>query len=279
VGREIRYHASTVHPPSPLDSLNDGRASADARRNISTPNFFSGEGGHRPPSTEKFKVRGILGEYEDLKIRLLGEHQLINAAAAIGAIEALKMQGIKVGVDAIRKGLYNTLWPGRAEVVSRKPYIVLDGAQNQASARALKEAILENFQYQKMILVLGISQDKDIKGICRELIPLADEIVLTQANNPRAAPVGKIEKVIIVHRPPSYAKASEGRQSTDHSKKSRGPCLPTGKAGTVDRGQILKSKDVKQALKLAKIKATKKDLILVTGSLFVVGEARELLKK
>ena len=201
-----------------------------------------------------FNIRGILGEYKNLKIKLLGEHQVVNAATAIGAVEALKNYGISVNIDAIRKGIYNTLWPGRCEVVSQKPLIVLDGAQNVASSKALKETIKENFsteggsasggKYKRLILVLGACCDKDIKGICNELCLMADEIILTKAKNPRAAEAEFIKPQA---------------------------------AGCRLQAKIWLTKNVKEAIEKAKEIAGEKDLILVTGSLFVVGEAREAI--
>ncbi|MDI6758563.1 MAG: folylpolyglutamate synthase/dihydrofolate synthase family protein [Candidatus Omnitrophota bacterium] len=189
-----------------------------------------------------FIVKGIYREYPNLKIRLLGKHQLVNASVAIGVAEALRNYAINISVDSIRRGLYNTLWPGRCEVISYSPLIVLDGAQNIASIKALKQAIKENFQYNRLILVLGISNDKDIKGICSEMYNFADEIVLTKANNPRA-----IEPKIL-------AKYFNGK-----------------KAYITD--------NVQEAKTLVCRIAKKGDLILVCGSLFVVGEAREVLSK
>jgi dihydrofolate synthase/folylpolyglutamate synthase len=191
-----------------------------------------------------FTVKGALGKYPNLKIKLLGEHQHINATVAIGVIEALGNYNIKVSVDSIRRGLYNTVWPGRCEVISKKPLLVLDGAQNVASAKALKETIKENFsakggKYRKLILVLGISNDKDIKGIYRALTDLAYTVILTRANSPRAT-----EPEVLA----SYFKGKE----------------------------IYLTNNVKEAIDLAKQKANSKDLILVTGSLFVVGEARDV---
>jgi dihydrofolate synthase/folylpolyglutamate synthase len=155
-------------------------------------------------------------------------------------------------VDAvsIRKGLNNTIWPGRCEVIQQDPLVVLDGAQNIASSRALKKAIRENFlcsgsvsgrgsggKYKKLILVIGISSDKDLKGICAQLYGLADEIVLTKANNPRATP-------------------------------------PEILAGYFKGKKVYLTNNVKEAREITKAIAKKKDLILVTGSLFVAGEFR-----
>jgi dihydrofolate synthase/folylpolyglutamate synthase len=183
----------------------------------------------------------------NLKIKLIGAHQLLNATVAVKVIKALKYYGIRISVDTIKKGLYATKWPGRCEVISRNPLILLDGAQNVASAQALKKAVKENFEYKKLILVLGISQDKDIAGICKEICPLADVIILTQADNPRAAKVDDIEKIINL-------------------------------CAMRYTPWIVKTRNIKEAKIEALTIAKNKDLILVTGSLFVVGEAREFFK-
>lgn len=187
-----------------------------------------------------FNVLGIFSEYPNLETRLVGRHQFINASVAIGVIEALRFYDIMVGVQAIREGLYDTVWPGRCEVISLAPLVILDGAQNAASAKALSETIKDSFKYKKLILVLGISDDKDIRGVCSQLNALADEIILTKADNPRAANTEALE-------------------------------------GYFKEKKLYKTCNIKEALELAKQRASAKDLILVTGSLFVVGEARELL--
>ncbi|MFH1199041.1 MAG: folylpolyglutamate synthase/dihydrofolate synthase family protein [Candidatus Omnitrophota bacterium] len=174
---------------------------------------------------------------EKIKINLIGRHQLINATVALNAIKTLKEHGFRISNAAIKNGLAKTIWPGRCEVIAKKPTVVVDGAQNIASARAIKEAIKENFKYNKLILILGISDDKDIKGICAELYGLADIVILTKSNNPRAA------------KPEMIA-------------------------------QCFKDKEIKITQSIKEVKnvvyklAGKKDLILVTGSLFVVGEFR-----
>ena len=164
---------------------------------------------------------------------------------AVGVIEALRSFNIVVDVDSIRAGLYNTVWPGRCEIISDEPLIVLDGAQNIASSRVLKETIKENFsaespvgrKYNRLTLVLGISIDKDIKGICGVLYDLADRVILTRADNPRAAP------------PEILAKHFDGKE-------------------------VYVTHNVKEARDKAEEITEKEDLILVCGSLFVVGEFR-----
>lgn len=171
------------------------------------------------------------------KIRLLGGHQRINAAVAAAAVKALEPYNIKVSVNDIKKGLYDTLWPCRCEVIADNPAIVLDGAQNSASARALRETIENNFKYKKLILVFGVSSDKDIRGIRGQLYGLADKVVLTAADNPRAK------------SPESLVRYFKGRD-------------------------VYTASGVKEARNKARKLAGPEDLILVTGSLFVAGEFR-----
>ena len=172
-----------------------------------------------------------------VNLSLVGEHQKMNAAVSAAAAKVLKNSGFKIGASAISRGLSRARWPGRCEAISKKPLIVLDGAQNAASAKVLKRAIKDNFKYKKLVLVLGISSDKDLKGICGALKGLADKVILTRADTPRSAPVNRLAV---------YFKGAN----------------------------ISKTTSVKQAMALAEKLSRKEDLILVTGSLFVVGEAR-----
>jgi len=190
-----------------------------------------------------FSIKGVSNNYPGLRIKLLGKHQLANAALSVGIVEALDARGYKVSVDCLKKGLYNTLWPGRLEVLRRKPYIVADGAQNAASALVLKSAIKSIFKYRKLVLVFGVSQDKDISGIARQLSGLAQKVILTAADNPRAA------------RPEQLKKYFSG-----------------------GKREVFITAGVKKARKLALRIAGKEDLILVTGSLFVVGEFRDAFR-
>ncbi|MCX5711680.1 MAG: bifunctional folylpolyglutamate synthase/dihydrofolate synthase [Candidatus Omnitrophica bacterium] len=183
-----------------------------------------------------YEVKGSILS-NNYKIGLLGEHQKINAGVAIKVMDALRSCGFKISDKAIKQGLINTNWPGRCEVVAKYPTVVLDGAQNAASAQVLKKAIQDNFDYQKLILILGICDDKDIKGVCAELKGLADQVILTRADSLRAA---------------------DPKMLADYF-----DCAKTHLTSGVAQAKA-------KALSLAK----KEDLILVTGSLFVVGEYR-----
>ncbi len=191
-------------------------------------------------SQKKLEIKGIKNNYQNLQLNLFGQHQLINAAVAVGLVEGLSFYGVDIAPRAIRAGLGNTIWPGRCELIQSSPLTILDGAQNLASAQALKKTIQDNFKYRELILVLGISSDKDIQGICKTLNPLADKIILTRASTARAAD-------------------------------------PAELAGYCNKKLYL-TQSVKEAKLLARSLADRRDLILVTGSLFVVGEFRDAAK-
>ena len=188
-----------------------------------------------------FNVTGIFGEHPILKSRLIGVHQMINAATAVGLAGALRMRGVKIFPDSIRAGIENAFWPGRLEIIKRDPYVILDGAQNKASAEALARTIKNRFRYGKLILVLGVSKDKDIRGILDILAPISDSMVLTKA------------KLV--------ARAMEPEDIKRHAA----------------AGNAAVTSNVEDALKKAYSIAGKDDAILVTGSLFVVCDARACL--
>ncbi len=192
---------------------------------------------------EVFNVYGILNEYLKCESVLLGEHQIINAAAAVGIIEALSNFGVKIPADTIKKGLRQTRWSGRLELGSRNPLILLDGAHNRASARALAKTVREKFRLKDLLLILGVSKDKDIRGIVEELEPISKSIILTKANiAERAEEPGRIREFV------------RGKET-------------------------ILTDNLSQALRRAQAKITGEEAILITGSLFLVGEAKVILEK
>ncbi len=120
------------------------------------------------------------------KVSLLGPHQNVNAGVALEIIKALRVLGFGIGKAAVHKGLTQTFWPLRFEIVGRKPDIVLDGAHNPDSCRRLAETMGQIFPGQKAVLIFGSSHDKDIASMLRYLSPLASEIILASAAHPRA---------------------------------------------------------------------------------------------
>ena len=171
-------------------------------------------------------------------IPLLGRHQVENAAVAVTALEVLG-----IDYESIFRGLSGVRWPGRLEILQQEPIVLVDGAHNADSARRLREAIQEYIRYDDMILVIGASSDKDIKGMLLELAPLADKIIATKSMHPRALPINNLLNEI----------------------------------EKLDRKAAYYS-SVSNALDQALLIAWPHDLICVTGSLFVVAEAIEHIK-
>jgi len=191
---------------------------------------------------QEFGIQPVIVPKENnpsLKISLAGEHQQINACVAI---EAVKQLGLKMDDEAIPKALKYLPWPGRFELLKNNPDVVADGAHNDASAKALAETMKEKYPHKKVSLILGISQDKDIATICKYLNPIASKIFLTKAKHPRA-----------------HTFVSQEAQNYFADKSVE----------IMDNLSIALEKALKQA--------SQEDVILITGSVFIVAEAREKL--
>jgi len=118
---------------------------------------------------------------------LLGSHQLANAVTAIAAVEVLRTQSTAVRESSVSAGLANVRWPGRLEVLSRSPWVIVDGAHNGDSMHKLIATLADLFRYDRLITILGVSADKDIERMLDAVLPAADHILVTKANHPRAA--------------------------------------------------------------------------------------------
>jgi dihydrofolate synthase/folylpolyglutamate synthase len=125
--------------------------------------------------------------YKDLRIPLLGKHQLRNAAVALATIDALRNVGTEITEANVRAGLAEVVWPARFEVLGSAPYFVVDGAHNVDSARALAATLQQYFPGAKPWLVLAILTDKDIRAILQQLMPLARGAIFARSTHPRAA--------------------------------------------------------------------------------------------
>ncbi len=134
--------------------------------------------------------------YKNLSIPLSGEYQLYNICTAIRACELLRKNGVPIFDMSIIKGLLNTKLEGRLEYVSQTPPIILDGAHNPEAAHSLTVSIKKLFPDKKIIIVIGVMDDKDIKGILKNLIQTAESIILTKPNYERAASPQKLREII-----------------------------------------------------------------------------------
>ncbi len=130
----------------------------------------------------------------DFYTPLLGRHQVDNAATAITAVMKLRQLGYEISDSAIQDGLAKVIWPCRFEVISRKPFIVVDSAHNRDSAHKLRQAIEDYFPEKPVTLIFGASEDKDISGMFAELMPVCSRVVLTRSTHPRAADMDSLIK-------------------------------------------------------------------------------------
>jgi dihydrofolate synthase / folylpolyglutamate synthase len=198
---------------------------------------------HHDMEGQRFTCRGPWKDpYEGIEIPLVGMHQVYNAAVVLGIIESLKGQGFVVTREQVQNGMKEVRWPGRIERVASGPTVVLDGAQNAASSQALVTALKEDFKYENLYVILGISNDKDFEGVGKNLCSIADEVIFTEADHKRSASANFLDAYL-------------GRLC----KKRR------------------VSKSVSEALALVQQTAQPNDLILVSGSLHLVGQARAML--
>lgn len=190
------------------------------------------------------KIKTWRQTYDNIFLPLVGFHQAKNCALVLGALEVIReCDSICINPEVIREALASLYCPARIEVVAKNPFILLDFAHTVDSMRFLRKALVENFKFNKLILILGFSQDKDLDNILKEIVAEADTIIMTRSKNPRAATpkdlCQRIEKLC-------------GNRSE-------------------------KADSVQDALIAAKQIASPEDLICITGSAYVAGEARQVL--
>jgi len=129
---------------------------------------------------------GLDWQPQQYTLPLLGLHQLDNAATAYAAVDALREKGWEIDDAAVARGFRQVKWPGRFEILHRSPFLVVDSAHNQDSALKLRLALEDYFPGKKVILIIGASEDKDIEGIFRELMPRTQKVIATRSFHPRA---------------------------------------------------------------------------------------------
>jgi dihydrofolate synthase/folylpolyglutamate synthase len=177
----------------------------------------------------------------ELSIPLLGDHQLVNAATAFATLMVAKEKGIEVSINGIKAGFQSVHWPGRFELLRHDPALIIDSAHNRDSARKLNKVLEDYFPGQKVVLVFGASEDKDISGMLEELKPALQKIVMTKSTHPRAADP---EDLVAIARQINC--------------------------------QAVASTSVEAAMMEAERLADGQRIILVTGSIFVAAAARSV---
>ncbi len=186
--------------------------------------------------TETFDMMSSSATFE---INLLGKHQLANAATALAALFVLRDHGAEIPDRAIQQGFANIEWRGRFEILSRSPFVIVDGAHNADSARVLVQTLHDNFPRARLHLIFGASGDKDIAGMFAALLPAAESLILTHSHNARAADPTRLADLAAPY----------------HVETCIAPDLAT-------------------ALRDAQQRTKSGDVICATGSLFVAAEAR-----
>ena len=188
----------------------------------------------------------VMGTEILVETPLVGRHQLRNVALAVAAAEELSNQGFKaITAESIERGIRETRWPGRLQVVAARtgwPEVVLDVAHNPAGAWALRSALSEHYDSRPLIFVFGAMRDKAISEMTEILFPLADRVIATRPENPRAAS-------------PEDIRQAASRMGTE----------------------IELVPDIGDALERARDGAAPEAVIVVTGSIYLVGEAMRLL--
>ncbi len=184
-------------------------------------------------------------QYDKLTISLAGVHQILNAALAVEAVEALGELGYSVSEEALRRGLVNTIWNGRFTILEEKPLFILDGAHNRDAADRLRETLEQCFPHGRLIYIMGVLADKEYDYMASVLAPLAACIFTVMTpDNPRALPAEDLAKAVKPYNPHVQAAGS----------------LP-------------------QAVKMAREAAGPEDVLVAFGSLSYLGELERVVRK
>lgn len=189
-----------------------------------------------------FSVKSRRQDYGRLFLPLLGKHQLVNAATALLALEIIAHQGFNIGIDQIKAGLAEVKWPGRLEIVKKKPLVIIDGAHNPAGMEVLSFWLKKNRpNYASIILVIGMLADKDRSESVRCIDGLVDKVIITRPPSTRSGPWETLKDYFIQAKE-NLTLVESPAAAFDMAVKAAGP----------------------------------EDLVLVTGSLYLIGEARRI---
>jgi len=187
---------SSAQTPEALDVLRK-RASDIAESFASYGDDFEVFNVSKEKSGQRFSVRTLAGEYEDLFIPLHGDYQVENAALAICAAEAFIGGGKqRIAEDVIRVALADFSSPGRLQVISREPLTIFDAAHNPDGARSLARALRDSFDSPRTIAVVSILEEKDAHGFFAELRQApVDQVIVTKSNSPRAMDIANLSNI------------------------------------------------------------------------------------
>ena len=194
------------------------------------------------PFSQRVSMELYEKSYSDVEISMVGRHQAENLKTALATLEILRKSGaVKLDREALYEGLKRARQPGRFEVISEDPLVIIDGAHNEAGAQALQETMAQHFAGKKILLVAGILADKEIDSIVKFLTKITDHIIVTEPDNPRKLAAEKLAEHVA-----DFGVAAEAVS------------------------------DVEAAVHRAKELADGYDVILFAGSLYLIGDVRRL---
>jgi dihydrofolate synthase/folylpolyglutamate synthase len=179
-------------------------------------------------------------KFEHLRVPLHGRHQAINCGLALAMLDKLKSAGYKIDNGKAAEGLYKVSLAGRMEMIWDDPRIMIDAAHNAASIKALIHAVGQNIPYDSMVVIFGCNSDKDVRGMLHQLQFGADKVIFTRSNSPKAVSPEDLAEMYTEICGKMYQTASS----------------------------------LGQALQLAKSAVSKEDLICITGSFYLIGQAK-----
>lgn len=183
----------------------------------------------------------FINEYD---LSLLGVHQVLNSSVVIYAVKELINLGVNISKESVIKGLSKVKWFGRLEIMNDNPMVVIDGAHNIDGIRNLCESVKKYFKYNKMILILGILADKQVKDMIDTIAPMASKIICVTPNSERAELASELKKEI--------EKLNINCESIE---------------------------DYEKAYEKALVYSDDDDLLLVSGSLYMIGDMRKVIRK
>lgn len=193
---------------------------------------------------QTFTLSSPLEDYGEVVVPLLGTHQVINAATAVATAEALRERGFSFAPGAVRTGLAAVHWPARIEVLREHPYVILDVAHNPASIGALRQVLEEHFRGRRMVLVFAMVATHDYRATTSLIAPLAETVIVTTPQH--AKPLSASVLAEEVRRYAAHVEVLENRLAA------------------VERALAVAGRD---------------DVVVVTGSFFLVGDVREALQR
>jgi dihydrofolate synthase/folylpolyglutamate synthase len=180
-------------------------------------------------------------KFEHLRVPLYGKHQAINCGLALAVLDKLKSNGYEINDEKATEGLYDVTLTGRMEMICDDPRIMIDAAHNAASIRALIHAIGQNIPYDSMVVIFGCNSDKDVKGMLHQLQYGADKVIFTRS------------------------KSAKAMSPEDLAEMYTEMCGKMCQSATT----------LGEALRLAKSAVDREDLICITGSFYLIGQAKK----